>query len=363
LTRVTPLLLPPNLVERPYRGGSRLAAFRRAAIGNRDRIPEDWIGSTTSVFGQGDVGLTRLPDGSWLRDAVRAEPEAYLGSRAAAVTGGNPGLLVKLIDAQQRLSVHLHPDRGFARRRLGQTFGKTEAWYVLEAQPGAAVHFGFREAIDARELLHTVEAGEGGSLLGKLNRVEVASGDVIFVPAGTPHAIGEGIFLLEVQEPSDLLVRLEWSGYVVAGMPNDLGLGFSVALEAVDRSAWDAARLETVIRRATVAQDDARRELLPPQAAPYFRLGRIHDGAEPLDAGFTILIVVKGSGALRTADGIGHQLAAGDCWLIAWQDGPIALEGDLEAIRCRPADPSIAAAADPDLSSYLAPSASGGKTG
>lgn len=360
---MTPLLLAPNLVERPYRGGSRLAAFRRTAIGELDRVPEDWVGSTTSVFGQGDTGLTCLPGGTSLRDAIRAQPEAYLGTEAAAVTGGDPGLLVKLIDAQQRLSVHLHPDRGFARRRLGQAFGKTEAWYVLEARPGAAVHFGFREAIGAGELLATVEAGEGGSLLGTLNRFEVTSGDVIFVPAGTPHAIGEGIFLVEVQEPSDLLVRLEWSGYVVGGMPNDLGLGFPVALEAVDRSAWDAARLETVVHRRSTAQDDAYGELLPPQAAPYFRLGRIQGGGEPLDAGFSILIVVRGSGALRTADGAHHQLAAGDCWLIAWQDGPTALEGDLEVIRCRPADPSIAAAADPDLSSYLAPTASGGKTG
>lgn len=358
-----PLLLSPNLIERPYRGGSRLAAFRRVSIGDRDRVPEDWVGSTTSVFGRGGVGLSRLADGTSLRDAIRRDPDAYFGRGHTGVMGSDPGLLVKLIDAQQRLSVHLHPNRRFARQHLGLTYGKTEAWYILEAPPGAAVHFGFRNPIGAEELLTIVEGGEGGLLLDRLNRLGVGPGDVVFVPAGTPHAIGEGVFLVEVQEPSDLLVRLEWSGYTVGAMPNDLGLGFPVALAAVDRSAWDDARLDTVVRHRAADQRASGDDLLPPDAAPFFRLGHVRGDGMPLDAEFSILIVVDGAGELATADGDTYQLEKGDCWLVPWAAGQLSITGAVEVIRCRPAEPSTAALADPDLSARLAPATTGGKAG
>lgn len=358
-----PLLLSPNLIERPYRGGSRLAAFRRASPADRERVPEDWVGSTTSVFGGGDLGLSVLADGTTLRDAIRRDAEAFLGPDHVSVMGTDPGLLVKLIDAQQRLSVHLHPDRRFARQHLGVTYGKTEAWYILDATRGAAVHLGFRNPIGADELLRIVEDGQGSALLEQMNRLEVTPGDLVFVPAGTVHAIGEGIFLVEVQEPSDLLVRLEWSGYAVGAMANDLGLGFPVALTAVDRSAWGDTRLETVVRRRSDDQSSSGEDLLPADAAPFFRLGRVRGDGPRLEAGFSVLIVVKGSGELQSAAGTAYQLEKGDCWLIPWAAGPVSIVGAVEAIRCRPAEPLAAAAADPNLSARLAPAISGGAAG
>src|SRR3954465_4960348 len=108
-----PIFLAPNLVQRPYRGGQRLARFRGADLGGEERMPEEWLASTTHFYGQTDKGPSILPDGRPLADAVKSDPVAYLGPDHVATFGADSALLVKLLDAQQRLSVHLHPSRSF----------------------------------------------------------------------------------------------------------------------------------------------------------------------------------------------------------------------------------------------------------
>jgi mannose-6-phosphate isomerase len=341
-----PILLAPNLVRRPYRGGQRLARFRGAEIGNEERMPEEWLASTTNVYGQPDKGPSLLPDGRRLKDAILADPVAYLGPAHVEVFGADPGLLVKLLDAQQRLSVHLHPSRRFVRSHLGTRYGKNEAWYILAAEPGAGIHLGFSEGIEAGDLLEVVQSGEGTKLLAHMNLIDVAPGDSIYVPGGIPHAIGAGVFMVELQEPSDLLVRLEWKGYAVGTIPSDLGLGFAKALEAVDRSAWSEARLETIIARA----DRPGRALLPEAADSYFRLEHTRDGAM-LAEGFRILVVVKGLGELR-GPAWAMPVAAGQCILLPWAVGPAGVHGELEIVCCRPGDPAAVRKTDPEISSY-----------
>jgi mannose-6-phosphate isomerase len=338
---VQPIFLAPNLVRRPYRGGKRLAAFRGIDIGEEERVPEDWLASTTSVFGKDGLGLTMLENGRSLKDALAADPVAYLGPEHVETFGPDPGLLVKLLDAGQRLSVHLHPDRAFVRTHLKARYGKSEAWYILSAEPGAAIHMGFRASVPAAELRAVVEGGEGASLLENMNAVAVEPGDMLFVPGGMPHAIGAGIFMIELQEPSDLLVRLEWSGYAVAGMPSDLGLGFGRALEAVDRTAWTPARLEEIwshARGKTPAQ-------LPEAARAFFQLETVK-GEGTLAPGFRVVIVTKGEGRIAT-DGAETEVRQGECWLLPYAAGLARLSGSAEIACCRPAAPDAARAADP----------------
>ena len=107
--------LPANQLPRFYRGGARIAAFRGLESVD-DQAPEDWVASTTVVHGDSQFGLSRLPDGGRLRDAIEADPEAFLGHAHVERFGADPALLVKLLDAGERLPLHLHPD---ARSRSG----------------------------------------------------------------------------------------------------------------------------------------------------------------------------------------------------------------------------------------------------
>src|SRR5581483_7167658 len=123
----SPVVLAANLPATFYRGSGRLAAFRVADLEPR---PEDWVASTTARFRQAPSGLSALPDGRLLIDAIRADPEVWLGAEHVARFGAEPGVLVKLLDAGQRLPVHVHPSREFAGAYLGSRFGKAEAWIV-----------------------------------------------------------------------------------------------------------------------------------------------------------------------------------------------------------------------------------------
>jgi len=116
----------------------------------------------------------------------------------------NSPLLIKFLFTSQKLSVQVHPDDEYARRHHGSR-GKTEMWHVLRAEPGAKIAAGFRTAIQPEELAAAARSGE---ILDLLNWVEAREGDTFFIPAGTVHAIGEGLALCEIQQNSDLTYRL-----------------------------------------------------------------------------------------------------------------------------------------------------------
>jgi mannose-6-phosphate isomerase len=349
-TVLRPVILAPNMLQRPYRGGSVLADFRGIPGGFGERFPEDWIASTTTVRGDDDAGLTVMPSGETLRDAVASDPGAYLSPAHREVYGSHTGLLLKLIDAQQRLAVHVHPTREFARSVLGECFGKTEAWYVAATgSDDAAVHIGFSEDIADRELVSIVESEQGSRLLERMHRVPVQPGDAIFVPGGTPHAIGKDVFLVEVQEPTDLLVRLEWAGYAVGAMPSDLGLGFAQALSCVNHGAWSATDLDGVRGRYDHTALDTAISVLPAAADAFFRL----DVAKVVDqitfeADFSVLIILAGTGQLSTgADSLSVQ--AGQSILLPFGCGDVEVCGDVTVARARPGDPATVALVDPEL--------------
>ena len=323
-----PYPLPPNVLRHFYAGGERIAALRGTEPA--DHTPEEWIGAANTTF-DGSRGLSRLPDGRLVRDALAAEPEAFLGPEHVQRFGADPALLVKLLDAGQRLPVHFHPGREFAARELGLAHGKTEAWLIVEADPGASVHVGFARDVDLDEVRGWMAAQDSAAMLGAMQELPVTAGDAVFVPAGVPHAIGAGILMVEVQEPTDLSVLLEWEGFELTEDEGHLGLGWDSALRALDRSVWDGPRA------AALRGPGAGRSLLPAAADQWFRAERVRGGDE-LDAGFSILVALSGDGELGD-----EPFARGTALLVPFDAGPLTLSGDVEAIRCRPPDPAVAA--------------------
>jgi mannose-6-phosphate isomerase len=319
--------LPPNGVPRFYRGGPAIAELRGFDPGG-ENVPEEWIGSTATVFGERELGLSRLPDGTLLRDTIARDPVAWLGPDHAERFGADPALLVKLLDAGQRLPVHVHPDGSFAREHLGTKFGKTEAWIVVAARAGAQVHLGWREDVSEDTLRASVREQDHDAMLGALNPVDVAAGDAIFVPAGVAHAIGEGLLIVELQEPTDMSVLLEWDGFGIEDEAEaTLGLGWDLALACVEGGARDAAALRGA------GGDGAVAELLPAAAHPFFSAQHIAPagGAAQLPAGFAVIVVIDGAGSIA-----GLGVRRGDALLVPHAAGAVTADGDLVALACRP---------------------------
>lgn len=325
-------LLPANQPPHFYRGGAAIAAFR-GLLAPDDYLPEDWVASTTIRFGTTGTGLSVLADGTPLADAVRADPAGWLGEEHVARFGSSTALLVKLLDAGQRLPVHCHPSDAFAQAHLGAGCGKTEAWLVLATTgDNPTVRAGFRADTGEATVRRWVAEQDGDALLGALNEIPVRTGDAVVIPAGLPHAIGEGVFVLELQQPSDLSLTLEWCGFLDTAEQAHLGIGFERALAALDRSGWDDDRLATLI----TSHDSG--SLLAPAADGFFSAHRL-TGAATVAPGFAVLVVLGGSGALHTADGDTMRLARGATVVVPHAAGPAHLNGDIDVLVCRPPRP------------------------
>lgn len=326
------VLGPNQPPDRFYTGGAKIARFR-SAVTHGHRVPEDWVGSTTTLFGEDRLGLTTLPSGQTLASALAADPLPWLGPDHVARAGADSGLLVKLLDAGQRLPVHAHPDFDFAHEHLGLTHGKTEAWIPLEP---CQVHLGFRDDVDPQTLARWVHEQDTAALLDATQTLDLQAGDAVLVPAGIPHAIGEGAFLIELQEPTDLSILLEWDGFAIDGATDGhLGLGFGTALGAIDLRGRSHADTRALVRSRSEVEGN-----LLPGAEEFFRAERWRSSRR-LDAGFSVVVVVAGSGTLRSAAGEELALSAGMTLLVPHASGELSLEAgeELEIIRCRPPRP------------------------
>jgi mannose-6-phosphate isomerase len=324
--------LPPNQpTDRFYRGGRRIDEFRRGPRSGA-RSPEDWIGSTTCVRGHCPVGRTRLDDGTTLAESVAATPEWWLGAEHCRRFGADTKLLVKLLDAGQRLPVHAHPHRDFARTHLGSAHGKAEAWYILT--PGV-VRLGLNQDVDPHTAHELVTQQQVRTLLAAMHEIAVEPGDRVYVPPGVLHSIGEGILLAEVQEPEDLSILLEWDGFDLDGMADGhLGLGFRTALDAVELRARTGDEVRMLVERAGSAS-----AALPTAADEYFRLDRVAlDRRTTLDAGFAIVIVLDGTLALRCAEGA-VAAGAGSTLLVPAAAGEMTISGSGTILAARPPAP------------------------
>jgi len=338
-----PVLLPVNQFDHFYRGGDRIGALRHGPGG--PQRPEEWIGSTTARFGQAPQGFSVLPDGRLLIEAVESDPNAWLGPDHVARYGTSTEVLIKLLDLDQRLPVHLHPNREFSRTHLGLAHGKTEAWYVLDAPEGGEVGVGFAEEMSREQVAEWVAAEDSDALLASLRRRVVRPGDAMLVPAGLPHTVASGVFVLELQEPTDLSILLEWQGFAVDGTKDGhLDLGFDTALQAVDLAAVSDADLDHLVLPREQIEGAGLRSAMPSQADAYFRAHRFDASAEPVavDAGFAIVLILEGHGVL-TSGGGSLQVAKGDVVLVPFAAGGCTLHSqgasDLVGVVCRPPAP------------------------
>jgi mannose-6-phosphate isomerase len=296
-----PSRVEPTRVYRFYRGGALIDRLRGEPEHDGE-FPEDWVGSIVPASNPGrdepEAGLSRLAGGRLLRDAIARDPTAW----------GKPDLLVKLLDPVERLPVHAHPSREFARAHLGSPYGKTEAWIVVATRAAEAeVWLGLEESVDRHTYRAWIEEQRTGELLDAMHRLTVRAGDVVFVPAGVPHAIGAGALIVELQEPSDFSIICEWTGFPIAADDAHLGLGWDRAIDALHLDAFEPSLG------------------LPDTARSFFD---VDDRAEPAGQ-FAVLLVLEGEGAID-----GQPARPGDAFVIPAAAAPFDVRGDLRVLRC-----------------------------
>ncbi len=319
-----PAKLPSNQFDHFYKGGYRIGKLRNGPGG--PMRPEEWIASTTTRFGQQENGLSKLPNGQLLKDAVAADPKSWLGEKHIQRFGISTEILVKLLDPDQRLPVHYHPDQRFAKEKLQLNHGKTEAWIILEAPVGAKVGIGFKNQMAKKEVAALVSNHDSTGLLNSLEFKQVKAGDAVFVPAGVPHAIESGIFVLELQEPTDLSILLEWDGFAVDGdKDGHLNLGFETALDALQLEPLTDKQQGQIISRFESTQSISH-AIFKSIADDFFRADYLTGDSRRVEPGFGVFLALAGNGVMKFSNASAIGVNIGDAIVVPHSAGELSIE-------------------------------------
>lgn len=294
-TKVAPFRLKPWFSERVW--GKRDLRPWYDSTGTTEPVGEAWLTGPESIIETGPLsGRT-------------------LGSISDRIGGEFP-LLVKILFPNDKLSVQVHPDDAQAQA-AGQTRGKTECWYVLEAAPGATVALGLKPGVGPAEVAASVADGTMEQLL---EQVPVSVGDMIFVDAGTVHAIGPGVVLLETQQTNDITYRL-----YDYGRPRELHLEQGIA---VIKPQTQAGKVEPRVMDGFVRLIEQK----------YFTVDRfdVSFGELPLTSdGPACLVSLSGWGTVKTANG-STGLKPGQAVVLPQGTGEIVIDvpAPLSFVRC-----------------------------
>jgi len=292
-------------------GGRRLAEVFGKKLPPDQKIGESW--EIADLPG----GQSRIANGPFagqmLGVVVRQHAEDITGARDFP---RQFPLLIKFLDAQDVLSVQVHPDPETCRR-MGKGDPKTECWYIIQAEPGAVIYKGFKEGVTRERFARAIEDGTAADLLAA---VVVRPGECHFIPAGTVHSLGAGLLIAEVQTPSDTTYRVfDWNRLDESGRPRPLHI--AEALESIHFDVTPDKLPVTTVGRLVDCE--------------YFRVDKGHQarrGELLLDRGrLRVLIFLTGGGTILSSNVEPVQFKAGDCLLIpATFEGAVRFAQDTE---------------------------------
>ena len=285
-------------------GGQKISTYLHKDFGDLPNCGETWeisgVKSDVSVVDGGAL------DGESLANILEQYKDQLVGKKVYDHFGNIFPLLVKFIDANDDLSIQVHPNDELAKKRHN-SFGKTEMWYIIEADPGSTLIAGFNKELTEQAYL---DAFNSGNLMDVLNRETAKEGDVFFLPAGRVHTIGKGLLLAEIQQTSDVTYRI-YDFDRVDDKGNKRELHTEEALAAIDYRHYDH------YKTPYQAKKDATVHLV---TSPYFTTNvldatqDITKDYSSLDS-FVIHVCVAGAYQLKYADEI-YNIKMGDCVLL-----------------------------------------------
>jgi mannose-6-phosphate isomerase len=282
-------------------GGRRLGEVLGKPLATREPYGESWDLSDHSLHHSQTVG------GRSLRQLMEEKREGLLGNRASAYS--QFPWLVKFLDAEDWLSVQVHPDEYAVRELWPGEGSKTEAWFILDAKPGSRIYAGLRPGVDERKLRAALDVA---SVTECLHSFEPRAGDCVYLKAGTVHAVGGGVLMAEVQQTSDATFRLfDWNRKDAQGKSRTLHI--REALACID---WTRGPVEPVHAAgfATPADKVSKHERQHLIRCDYFELDYLQS-REPMALGgegrMQVFIALRGSGRLGA-----EEIHAGQVWLL-----------------------------------------------
>ncbi|MCH7988357.1 MAG: class I mannose-6-phosphate isomerase [Planctomycetes bacterium] len=274
------------ILKRIRWGGRKLGTILGKPISDADDYAESW---EIADYGQDQsIVLDGTFQGLTLHELVRRQNGELFGIHAGLEQFP---LLIKFLDARDRLSVQVHPNDEQARGIDPRENGKTEAWIILEADPHSVIYAGLKPEVTRETFESNLKAGTVESCL---HCFEVSPGDCVFIPAGTVHAIGEGILLAEIQQSSDVTFRLfDWGRLGTDGSPREIHIDES--LQCID---FDRGPVNPVVPHRVSTSGSDVEELV---RSDYFVIRR-HRTSEPFsivhDNRFHILMMLRGNAEL-----------------------------------------------------------------
>lgn len=301
-------------------GGNSLHEFFNRNLPNNS-IGESWEVAAhphgTSIIQEG------IYQGKTLTELIEKKPEEMLGTKFDYDKDKRFPLLVKILDANAKLSVQVHPSDYYAKD-VENDPGKTEMWYILDAKPGAKLVYGLKPGTSKEEFSKAIKNDE---IKNYLNEVEVERGDVYFIPAGTIHAIEEGILLAEIQQNSDTTYRVyDWDRVGKDGSPRELHI--EKALDVINFN-FDIKKARS--KPLTLEGANHKRSFLA--ACPFFISEKIELNGiynlRPDGQSFYILMNSKGIATIK-ANNKAFRLGPGQTYFIPAALDDVIIDGEVE---------------------------------
>jgi len=319
MSTLYPLKFTPILKEKIW-GGNKIETILKHEISPLKNCGESWevsgIVDDESVVSNGFLAENNLNElmEIYLTDLV--------GEKNYEKYGLGFPLLIKFIDAQDNLSVQVHPDDEFAQEKYGQN-GKTEMWHVIQADEGAGLYVGFNQKITAQQYMDAVE---NGTLENYLKFYPVKAGDTFMIPAGTVHAIGKGVLLAEIQQPSDITFRIyDWNRV------DENGNGRELHTE----EAFEAIHSEQNLDDFQVHYEPEKNKTVTLVHSPYFNTNllemdmQVEKSFVQLDS-FVIYICLEGNAFLVSGDSK-ERLETGEVVLVPAEVDHLTIIPDAKA--------------------------------
>lgn len=315
---IKPFRLAPAFKDYIWGGSKLKTAYNK--VTPFDKTAESWElschknGESTVVGGEFDAQPL-----SAVIDTFRAKGVDIVGKNASHFD--RFPVLIKLIDAKADLSVQVHPDDAFAQKHENGSLGKTEVWYVAEAEPDAKLVYGFNRDMTKEAFL---EAVQNNTLTEYLNFVPAKPGDVFFVKSGTVHAIGAGLFICEIQQNSDTTYRVyDWGRVGADGKPRELHVEKAVDVSCMKKE-------ETTSFSPKLLSDENGVQSFEVASCNYFTAKKYTSEAEvtltTTESSFLSLTFLSGNGIIRTG-GDTQPFRKGDTFFFAAQEAEIAISG------------------------------------